>query len=868
MFGLRFDNGHMLWLLALAMPLVVALTFRSQAYKTKRGRWIGCAFRAVWVIVCIVALAGPSHWQEFVHSVRTCVVVVEDQSQSVSQDAGSVSQKVQDVLGRVSGKAETLHLKYAGGVWKDSQAAISTDQTDIETAIDTANLAGLDAEDCRIVLLTDGRSTKGQAVEAAARVAFRGGRVDVIPVGQARPAAAQIVQVEPPAQSRVGVPTSLRVTVHADQLTNARVVLRDEEQQRVEAIDCSLDGSETILMRFTPTKPGVQTYWVDLTDGGKSGETQPSLTALSDSQEATVYVDGPPRVLLCDNFPDEIGNLRLSLDGLGMPIDVISPAEWPKSLAPYAAVVISDWSGKELSPDQRGQLRKYVEEQGGGLVFIGGDNVLASKWRANPLSELLPAVLMEKPAQVVKKQPEASVCFVLDRSGSMTELLGTTAAGAVSKLDMVKAATLASIESLPENSHVAVVVFDEQTDVVVSPTSVELKDEIGKNVDSIESGGGTSMGPAVKKGLELLSNMPGEKYLIVLTDGLTIPPLTGNRFWDNAVADAGKNGISWTSIAVGGDADVSLMSSLAKAAGGKYYYCDAADQIPQVFIKEARAIRRVSETKRKPFRPSAGPAVAILKNVTVDEMPPLAGCVPSKAKDDADQILLTDREDPLLSERQFGLGRVACFTSDAKNAWARDWVTWQKFSTFWLQTVRGVLRPPQSFFVSVQSHSSGTDAEFLFRVQDEQGHPLDSLAGQVKAFLPGNKSMGGKEALVGQCRSTGPGEYKFSIRLPDDGRRYLVSMSLRSADGRTVNYCSHVSSSHGSEMVPSGPDMPALKAIAEAGGGVCSSNADGILGDWKDAGQRTSHQQRPLWPGLVMLAIILWPLDLAIRKVG
>ncbi|MCY2927148.1 MAG: VWA domain-containing protein [Planctomycetota bacterium] len=588
---------------------------------------------------------------------------------------------------------------------------------------------------------------------------------------------------------------------------------------------------------------------------------------VADSQETTVFVEGPPRLLLCDNFPDELKELKRALQGLNVSIDVVTPENWPKTLAPYAAVVISDWSGKELTPDQREQLRKHVEETGSGLLFIGGDNVLASQWRTNPLAELLPVVLQEKPAQVVRKQPEVSVCFVLDRSGSMADVLGATAIGAVSKLDMVKASVIASIECLSDESHVAVVVFDSGTDVVVAPVTTKLKKEIADKIDTIQVGGGTAMAPAVRKGLDSLIGMPGEKYLIVLTDGLTTPPSRGSD-WDDMTGEARQNGVSWTSIAVGSDADTQLMSSLANKAGGKYYFCRTADQIPQVFIKEAKAIRRIGATKLKPFRPQAGPLAARLKGLAIDEMPALTGVVPTKAKDSVEEILWTEGNKPLLAEWQFGLGKVACFASDAKNAWAQDWISWQKYSTFWIQVAQSVLRPPQPFHVRVRSNCGGNKTIFTFQIQDSQGRSVNDLECQAKVST--GSGIGGRPAgdLVPQWRTVGAGEYEVSVRLPDNGKRHLMTMTLRHRDGRAVNYCARVSAVNGSESAASGPDLTALRMIADAGQGTCTTNAAGILGDLTADSHRLVGQQVPVWPPMIMITILLWPVDLLIRKVA
>ncbi|MCY2928888.1 MAG: VWA domain-containing protein [Planctomycetota bacterium] len=870
MTSLYFQSAEVFWVLAAAVPLVFLFTWRSRAYKTPAGAWVGTGLRVVWVVVCVAAGARPTFRQSRVEVSRAHVVVVEDRSRSVRDDLSRSSQLVRTIMQSVPSAADKTHLCFSGGVGKPSESSGNLDQTDIEAGLNAANAISLDSQNARIILLTDGRATRGDAEEAARRLALRGGRVDVVPIGRPKPVRPRIVQVEPPPQSRVGVPAGLRVVVQSEQPVQAQVRLLNSQQQQVDQCDLVIEGRQTLLLHFTPESPGTETYWIDVVareaPSAPAG-SGPGAMVVADSQETTVFVEGPPRLLLCDNFPDELQELKRALRGLNVSIDLVTPADWPKTLAPYAAVVISDWSGKELTSDQREQLQKHVEETGAGLLFIGGDNVMASQWRSNPLAELLPVILQEKPAQVVKKQPQASVCFVLDRSGSMSAYLGATAIGAVCKLDMVKTSVIASIECLSEESHVAVVVFDEGTDVVVDPVPANPKKDIADKVDTIQAGGGTAMAPAIRKGLDLLAKMPGEKYLIVLTDGLTNPPL-GAACWDDMTGEARQNGVSWTSIAVGADADTRLMSSLATKAAGKYYFCRTADQIPQVFIKEAKAIRRVAETKQKPFRPQAGPLVTRLKGLAVDDMPVLKGLVLAKAKDSVDEILWAQGNKPLLTEWQFGLGKVACFTSDAKNAWGQEWISWQKYSTFWVQVVQGILRPPQPFHVRVRGHCAGNKTTFTLQIQDGQGRPVSDLECQAKVFSSSGSAMQPAGPPAPQWRTVGPAEYEASVLLPDDGKRYLMMMTLRHRDGRVVNYCARVSAANGSETIASGPDLVALRMIADAGQGVCSSRIEDVLAGAVTGNRRSIAQHVPVWPALIMIAILLWPVDLLIRKLA
>ena len=60
---------------------------------------------------------------------------------------------------------------------------------------------------------------------------------------------------------------------------------------------------------------------------------------------------------------------------------------------------------------------------------------------------------------------------------------------------------------------------------------------------------------------------------------------------------------------------------------------------------------------------------------------------------------------------QYGLGRASVFTSDAKNRWAANWVTWPGFDKLWANIFRDLL--PHALL-------SETSADFD-RASDELG---------------------------------------------------------------------------------------------------------------------------------------------------
>ena len=67
--------------------------------------------------------------------------------------------------------------------------------------------------------------------------------------------------------------------------------------------------------------------------------------------------------------------------------------------------------------------------------------------------------------------------------------------------------------------------------------------------------------------------------------------------------------------------------------------------------------------------------------------PSLLGYNGTTAKPAAQTVLVTARDDPLLAQWQYGLGRSVAWTSDSTGRWAKSWIGWDGFSTFFSQMV-------------------------------------------------------------------------------------------------------------------------------------------------------------------------------------
>ncbi len=865
---LQLQHPSFLWTLLLVVPLVLLCSWRSRAL-FGMGWIIALGVRLLWAILCVLALTGPSLVREKITDGTSRVIVLQDMSGSVGASANDSESIRQSIVGALPKATKVTTLAFAGNVWNVGDTPGDTGHTDIEGALNAANALSME-QNAAVILLSDGRATQGDSIAAAHRLAMRGAVVHTVPIGQHLAHGPQIIRIDPPTDVHVGIANGMRVTVNADDLVRANIRLLRRGGSVIDQRTIPLHGAQTLILHFTPDTQGLQIYTVDVQPVGPVSTSQPatSVVVRTDSKVVPVYADGPARILIADPFPEEVTALAQSLAPLKVPVDVITPDHWPEDLTPYAAIVASDWSGKELSPEQRGALRRYVEELGGGFVFIGGGNVLPARWKKNELAGLLPVILQDKPAQITKQRPpDISVCFVLDRSGSMGQSLGSATGGNTSKLELVKVAVQASIASLPEQSSVAVIAFDDTPNVIVPPTPLSQKEDVFKKVDGISLGGGTTMGPAIQKGLDLLAGMKGDKYLVVLTDGICEQPAANTSYWDSFTNQAKSIHVSWTSIAVGADADQKLLQVTCRSRCiGQFYYCDTGDKIPQVFLQHAQAIRRLTERKDRPIHARPGPAVDWLKDVVVSQMPALNGRILATAREQVDTVLLGETTDPLLASWHFGLGRVMAFTSDAKAGWGKDWIAWKGYAPFWLQVVQSVMRINPLLNVKVRSRISGNTAEFTFHVLNQSGQAVTDLKyfGQISAVPGSAKELPAAPPV--QWKQLGAGEYQASMEIPASDGQYLVSVELKPELGASARYCAIVSGNESAEMARTGPDLLSLRAIAEAGQGICSDDPATIAGLCHQAEEQKESIRTEFSPWLIALCILLWPVDVAVRK--
>src|SRR5690348_1713849 len=207
--------------------------------------------------------------------------------------------------------------------------------------------------------------------------------------------------------------------------------------------------------------------------------------------------------------------------------------------------------------------------------------------------------------------------------------------------------------------------------------------------------------------------------------------------------------ISLSTVGIGSDADTNLLQELAQLGHGRYYDGNDPFDLPQLLVKETQQVQRAAivEEDFTPLQITSNPAI---DGIDMKGAPQLRGYVATTPKPQSTVLLASRELDPVLSEWQYGLGRVMAWTSDAKNLWASRWLEWPDFARFWAQLVKRTDRAPEDpnrqitvkvtgdqarITLDAQSGTEQTDRQYL-NFLPSQAVVVDPAGAQTNVALP------------------------------------------------------------------------------------------------------------------------------------
>lgn len=171
-----------------------------------------------------------------------------------------------------------------------------------------------------------------------------------------------------------------------------------------------------------------------------------------------------------------------------------------------------------------------------------------------------------------------NLCFVLDNSGSMA---------GEERIDRAKRSMATFIGKLRPADIVSIVIFDDEAVVVVPAQPIGSdKGLLLKSITRIEADGGTQIANGLSAGYkELMKNFNAKRInrLVLLSDGYGAEPVEETLA---AQAPYNAKGVECTTVGVGADYNVALMSQLATPGGGMIAHVADGQDMEAVFMKE------------------------------------------------------------------------------------------------------------------------------------------------------------------------------------------------------------------------------------------------------------------------------------------
>ena len=849
---LKLLQPNALFLLGL-LPLVPAVSWFTLTDFGWFQRLLNALFRGAVLAALIGAAARPS-----ISSFDSdlCTVYLVDVSASVPDEvlmeAREVIQASYDARGDnlvrlVTFAASPTIVPIAPGLQRipelarpaDPQGALATD------AAAALRLSyGLCPQDHlkRAVLISDGNQNRNDIVSEAATAAEFGVRVYSHEIEFVPAAEVLVRDLELPDVIELSEPFVMVAEIYSNRETTARFDLSQNEFNDIRGREIELsEGINRVEFTVEVYEPGFRRFEFRL---------RPDETDRFEDNNVfvqTIEVNGRPQVLYVEGHSRSRSYLQRALDRdrndlANFDLEVRSRHGFPSSvdeLANFDMVIMSDVDARYVSRSAMRAVETYVRDLGGSFLMVGGESSFGPGGFDNTLFEEISPVTFDMERQ--RDQPSLAIMLVVDRSGSMDGL----------KLEMAKDAAKAVVDMLGPQDSIGVIAFDTVPDTVVRLQQASNRARIRADIGRISSGGGTDILPALTEAyIELSTRSARLKHVIVLTDGAA--PWEGISDITSAMR---SEGITVSSVGVGGDAERSLLEMIAELGGGRFYATNDPNNIPQIFVQETAMVSRTNLVE-EPFRAVPGRRSGATRGINWDAAPYLLGYVQTRAKSRAQVLLETERGDPLLARWRVGMGHVGVFTSDLKNRWAVEWVRESIYPQFWAQTIRDMMRVESEEELAMHTEVREGIARITIDAIDESDRFINGLQSEIEITHPD-----GSRARF-PLHQVAAGRYQAEVELPEYGP-YLLQAE-HSLEGDTI------ATSFGSVTYPYPDEYLTFEATPEVGrrvaeltGGEVNPTVEAL---WDPLGEEVEYR-RELWPFVLFAALGLFILDLLFRRV-
>jgi Ca-activated chloride channel family protein len=806
--------------LALAPPVWVVRAWRRTP---RRGALL---LKAAGLLLAILALAEP---ELSVFESRMAVAILADTSASIPDPE---LDRVSSVAGEITshrGRNWTQVIPFAqstralseeerkNGLRLRHTAGEAGNATNLEAAVREGIATLPPGRVPRLALISDGKENLGSLGRAAWQARQLGIPIDTFALAGRPQPDLHLESVSLPGQAFTGERFPIEIVLNAPRAAEASVEI-SAGGKRLGSSQVQLEpGSNRLRVHASLTTAGA----VDL--AGAIG-----AEGLGSARFVSAVTLRRPRVLLLSEDPAGTEAHLVHALEAGQ-FEVTKTAALPASLDDFQVVVLNNWNLEGIAPARQARLEQFVK-QGGGLLVIGGErNVYVERQAETAMDRTLPARLAPP------RTPEGTcVVLILDKSSSMEGR----------KMELAKLAAIGVVQNLRPTDYVGVLIFDNSFHWSAPIRRAEERELIKRVISGISPDGGTQIAPALEEAYRRILPVNAiYKHVVLLTDGIS-------EEGDSMALSrqASERQVTISTVGLGQDVNRAYLEKVAALAGGKSYFLNDPAGLEQILLRDVMEHTGSTAVERA-IRPQVMKKAEILEGVGMEAAPALAGYVRFLAKPTADVILDVDRQDPLYVRWQYGLGRAAIFSSDAKSRWARGWVSWAGFDRFWENVFRDLLPHARAGEATAEYDSASDELVVDYRL----GRQADEPAAAPDLFVFGPRGFQRPVPL----EKVAGGAWRGRVRLERRQGLFRVRPVAESRAFPEVGLYRQES-----ELSDYGSNEALLKQVAAFTGGRFNPEPRDLF----DPGGRRVPSTLRLWPGLLALALLLNLLELVLRK--
>lgn len=770
---------------------------------------------------------------------ETQIVIVADMSDSNSAMKGQMNEYIQGVYNTANENTEVAVVVFADDsvylhefgdeaddYLKVSENDVKAGNTDIQGALEYAEtlFEQIKPVNKRVLLMSDGRQTVGNAWSAAKKLSMGNIRLDSVYFDvTADPEAAevQLLSIKASEIDERNANVSVTISVKATKATSGKVVLyevpqagsEDDEDVEVYSENVSLkEGGNSFSFEYMADGAGIHSVYATI-------EVDDDTVEQNNTLYSWFKVQSNGTLLLVDGDGKQVASKITSLIEDEYEYDVIKTRDFPTSmekLLKYDEVVLMNIDFEDMPTGSTDLIKRYVEEIGRGLVFTCGSNSYKNNALAdNPLVDILPVDL-----KIDERRETIATVITVDLSGSMgAEVKGQTNkyGEKMTRYDMVLESVLKLLDTdefTPED-YVGVIVFDADATVALPITQLSEKEYMKQYLqESFEEyyyahtlsegekpgrenrvtgtpgssqhdangykvkAAGTNYGLAITKANLLLDESDADlKQMVFLSDG---EPQDKGSGYDSIIRRMANSGILTSTIGIGNlkTSEIEELSLLATIGHGKFTKVTSSLDLTQSLLQIAETVKGDYKNER-PTKLEKRNDSKVLVGLKTEDLDTIGGYYGTTIKSGAKMILSADDLRPIIAEAEVGNGHTTVYMSDLGGVWSNS-----LFSS-------GDKNPDNKVIVSnllVNSLNTEIDATGL-KISSER------VEGVTRLTVETLKRIRDNEQLVAYVTDTNDNtveytefvrvadtKYRKEIETSDEAGTYLIEVRLVTKD--------------------------------------------------------------------------------------